>query len=117
MFTRLTRKRACKRRAENCDAKWLRIGFVALLFSSCNYYACPWALSELFFRDVPAESLFTYIRLNLLRVYIQILLKPRAFVMRTEYAWVSGFRREVDENHTLLGFYEASSNSLPMFRE
>ena len=67
-----------------CDAKWLRIGFVEPLFCSSNYYACPWALSEFFLRDVPVESLFTYIRLDLLRVYMQILLKLfSTFVMRT----------------------------------
>ena len=94
-------KRACKRRAEICDAKWLR--FVAPLFCSCNCYACPWALSEFFLRDVPVESVFTDVRLNLLRVYMQILLELFSA------AWISGFLLEVDENHTLLVFYAASS--------
>jgi len=31
---------------------------------------------------------------------------------------ISGFRREVDDNYALLGFYKASSaNSLPTFRD
>jgi hypothetical protein len=37
------------------------------------------------------------------------------FQLRTFWA-ISGFRREVDENYALLGYYAASSgNSLPMF--
>jgi hypothetical protein len=34
------------------------------------------------------------------------------------YSVISGFRREVDENCTLIGYYEASSvNFLPTFRD
>jgi hypothetical protein len=75
--------------------------------------------SESWWEAKEASIVFTVIEVNWFRAKLTFALNQQGVLCNNSLHFViSGFRREIDENCTLLGYYAASiRNFLPAFRD